>query len=129
MRGGTSNSALCIRIVPQFRNNPQFQVILCQADTDLPQMMPVTAPGTKTLVVQAGHKGQHVGVLGAFKKADGTFDFKYQLVPMGEEYITPGKDEDARKTAAVCAADSARYSGPSSQPRMNGPVTASIFSP
>jgi hypothetical protein len=80
---------------------PQFQVILAQSDTDLPPMVPATAAGTKTLVVQAGHKGQHIGVLGAFKKADGTFDFKYQLVPMGEEYVTPGKDEDARKANKV----------------------------
>ncbi|MBN9121607.1 MAG: cytochrome c family protein [Planctomycetes bacterium] len=93
---GTSEDAA--KVAKDF---PQFQVILCQADTDLPPLMPTTAPGTKTLVVQVGHKGQHVGVLGAFKKPDGTFEFKYQLVPMGEEYITPGKDEDARKANKV----------------------------
>lgn len=80
---------------------PQFRVILCQADTDLAPLTPATAPGTNTLVVQVGHKGQHIGVLGAFKKSDGSFDLKYQLVPMGEEYITPGKDEDARKANKV----------------------------
>ena len=80
---------------------PQFRVILCQADTDLAPLAPATAPGTNTLVVQVGHKGQHVGVIGAFKTPDGSFDLKYQLVPMGEEYITPGKDEDARKANKV----------------------------
>ncbi len=80
---------------------PQFQVILAQADTDLAPLMPTTAPGTSTLVVQVGHKGQHVGVLGAFKKADGTFEFKYQLVQMGEEYITPGTDAEAAKANKV----------------------------
>ncbi len=80
---------------------PQFQVILCRSDSDLAPLMPTTAPGTKTLIVQAGHKGQNIGVLGAFKRADGSFDLKYQLVPMGEEYVTPGKDEDARKANKV----------------------------
>jgi hypothetical protein len=74
---------------------PQFQVILCQADSDLPPLKPqevagkLHPPGAKTLVVQVGHKGQHVGVLGAFKKPGGGFDFHYQLVPLGEEYIAP----------------------------------------
>jgi hypothetical protein len=93
---GTSDDAA--KVAKDF---PQFQVILCQADSDLPPLMPTTAAATKTLVVQVGHKGQHVGVLGAFKKSDGTFDFKYQLVQMGEEYITPGKDEEARKANKV----------------------------
>lgn len=85
---GTSDDAA--KVAKDF---PQFQVILCQADSDLPPLMPTTAPGTKTLVVQVGHKGQHVGVLGAFKKPDGTFDFKYQLVQMGEEYLTPNNPQ------------------------------------
>jgi hypothetical protein len=89
---GTSEAAAAVA-----KDFPQFQVILCEADTDLPPLMPTVAPGTKTLIVQVGHKGQHVGVLGAYKKPDGTFEFKYQLVPMGEEYITPGNDDAARK--------------------------------
>jgi hypothetical protein len=93
---GTSEDAAKVA-----KDHPQFQVILSQADTDLPPLMPTTAPGTKTLVVQVGHKGQHVGVLGAFKKPDGTFDFKYQLVQMGEEHITPGKDDEARRANKV----------------------------
>jgi hypothetical protein len=78
---------------------PQFQVVLCQADTDLPPLLPQKVGNT--LVVQVGHKGQHVGVLGAFKKPDGGFDFKYQLVPMGEAYITPGTEAEARRTNKV----------------------------
>ncbi len=80
---------------------PQFQLIICQADTDLPPLMPQVvigpkhAPGEKTLIVQVGHKGQHVGVVGAFKKPNGGFEFKYQLVPLGEEYITPGPEAKA----------------------------------
>jgi hypothetical protein len=44
--------------------------------------------------VQVGHKGQYVGVLGVFKKQGG-FDFHYQLVPLGEEYTTPGNEQQA----------------------------------
>jgi hypothetical protein len=83
---------------------PQFQVILCQADTDLAPLMPQTVVGKngeKTLIVQVGHKGQHVGVLGAFKKPDGGFDFKYQLVPLTEEYITPGTESEAHQRNKV----------------------------
>jgi 2',3'-cyclic-nucleotide 2'-phosphodiesterase (5'-nucleotidase family) len=78
---------------------PQFQVILCQSEEGAPPpMMPQTVVGKKgetTLIVQVGQKGQHVGVLGAFKKQGGGFDFKYQLVPLGEEYITPGTETEA----------------------------------
>jgi hypothetical protein len=71
---------------------PQFRVILCQADDPEPPQFPDTvahADGEKTLVVQVGHKGRYVGVLGVFRKPDGGFDLKYQLVPLGEEYMTP----------------------------------------
>jgi hypothetical protein len=77
---------------------PQFQVILCRAAEGAPPLLapiPVVGPkhakGEQTLVVEVGEKGQHVGVLGAFKNGN-RFDFKYQLVPLGEEYITPGAD-------------------------------------
>ncbi len=75
---------------------PQFNVILCQADDALPPLMPQQVAGTNTLVVQVGHKGQHVGVLGAFKNKNGGLDLKYQLVPMGEEFITPGTEAESR---------------------------------
>ena len=71
---------------------PQFQIILCQADDSEPPQFPDVvdhAGGSKTLVIQVGHKGRYVGLVGVFKKPDGTFDLKYQLVPLGEEYLTP----------------------------------------
>lgn len=67
---------------------PQFQVILCQSDDAEPPQFPTTVNGGKTLIVQVGHKGQYVGVLGVFK-GDGGYDLKYQMVPLGEEYLTP----------------------------------------
>jgi len=53
---------------------PQFQVILCQAEDSEPPQFPTEvahASGQKTLVIQVGHKGRYVGVLGVFKKAGG----------------------------------------------------------
>ncbi|MBY0461346.1 MAG: hypothetical protein K2V38_28855, partial [Gemmataceae bacterium] len=76
---------------------PQFAVILCQATDPLPPLKPKTPEGTKTLIVEVGTRGQNVGVLGAFRKPDGGFEFHYQLVPMGEEYDTPGTDAEAFK--------------------------------
>lgn len=75
---------------------PQFQVILCRADDSEPPQFPTTANNGKTLIIQVGHKGRFVGVLGIFKTAPG-FDLKYQLVPLGEEQITPGTDAEAFK--------------------------------
>jgi hypothetical protein len=84
---------------------PQFQVILCQAEDSEPPQYPTEvagkAPGQKTLLIQLGHKGRYVGVVGAFKRPSGGVDLKYQLVPLGEEYITPGTDELAVKTNPV----------------------------
>ncbi|HET6573384.1 MAG TPA: multiheme c-type cytochrome [Fimbriiglobus sp.] len=67
---------------------PQFRVILCQSDDAEPPQFPTAVNGGKTLIVQVGHKGQHVGVVGVFK-AGGGYDLKYQLVTLGEEYLTP----------------------------------------
>jgi len=80
---------------------PQFQIILCQADDPEPPQFPAQANGGKTLIIQVGHKGRYVGVVGVFKKAGGGFDLKYQLVPMSEEYVTPGSEEAARKANPV----------------------------
>jgi hypothetical protein len=85
---------------------PQFRVILCQSDDPEPPQFPeaVAGPkhpaGQKTLVIQVGHKGRYVGLLGVFRVGAG-FDLKYQLVPLGEEYITPGSEEAARKSNPI----------------------------
>lgn len=76
---------------------PQFQVILCQAGDPEPPQFPTPANGGKTLIVEIGHKGRFIGVLGVFKKAGGGYDLKYQLVPLGEDQITPGTDAEAFK--------------------------------
>jgi hypothetical protein len=86
---------------------PQFQVILCLADDSEPPQYPIEVAGKlhpsgqRTLVIQVGHKGRYVGVVGAFKKAGGGVDLKYQLVPLGEEYVTPGTEAEALKANPV----------------------------
>nr|MCU0706567.1 cytochrome c family protein [Fimbriiglobus sp.] len=45
-----------------------------------------------TQIVHVGHKGQNVGLVGVFKTDKGVRLF-YQLVPLGEEYLTPEKVE------------------------------------
>jgi hypothetical protein len=90
---GTSEEAVLLA-----KAFPKFEVILCQADDPEPPQFPTLANNGKTLIIQVGHKGRYVGLVGAFKKADGGFDLKYQLVPLTEHYLTPGSEEVALKT-------------------------------
>jgi hypothetical protein len=73
---------------------PKFDVILCQADDPEPPSLPSYhagknhPAGKQTMIVQVGHKGRYVGTVGIFNGANGA-ELKYQLVPLGEEYLTP----------------------------------------
>jgi nitrate reductase cytochrome c-type subunit len=78
---------------------PQFPLIMALDDTDEPRSDPLyaTNPKTraKTMLLSLGHKGKYVGVVGVFRtgKAAQPFELKYQLVEMGEEFMTPkGKE-------------------------------------
>ncbi|HEY2911177.1 MAG TPA: multiheme c-type cytochrome [Gemmataceae bacterium] len=74
------------------KDRSEFNVILCLSEDSEPPQFPeyVTHPsGAKTMIVQVGHKGRYVGTIGVFKTAGGGAELKYQLVPLGEEYITP----------------------------------------
>ena len=62
------------------RHGQQFRVILCQADDPEPPQFPVLENNGQTLIVQVGHKGRYVGVVGVFRKSDG-FDLHYQARP------------------------------------------------
>lgn len=86
------------------KDRPEFQVILCRSDDPEPPELPrtVTHPdGRKTLVVQVGHKGRYVGLVGAFKKPGGGLDLKYRLVAVGEEFLTPAGDAAAKANKAL----------------------------
>lgn len=76
------------------KKNPEFQVILCLCKEEEPPARPVIVG--ETMIVEVGHKGRSVGVLGALLtgKTDNPFDFgQYELVPLGPEFETPqGKE-------------------------------------
>ena len=79
------------------KDYPEFQVIICTSDggdSEAP-LFPKLAPADKptTQIIQMGHKGKNVGLLGVFKTANG-LDLRYQLVPLGEEFLTPAKPVD-----------------------------------
>lgn len=78
---------------------PQFDVILALSEEDEPSAEPVwvtdAASGKKILVAALGHKGKYVGVVGVYRTGDAKrpYDLRYQLVEMGEVFMTP----DAQK--------------------------------
>jgi len=77
---------------------PQFQVVLCQTAEEEPPAFPTYVDGPegepKRMIVNVGHKGRHVGVVGLFR-ADGKIDLKYHLVSLGEEFETPEEKIEA----------------------------------
>ncbi|OWK35268.1 cytochrome c-554 [Fimbriiglobus ruber] len=84
-------------------SRPEFHVILCLSpDPEAPEKPEtVTRPdGGKTLVVRVGQKGQYVGAIGVHR-GPGGLDLRYQLVPLGEEYVTPGTEDEARRVNPV----------------------------
>jgi hypothetical protein len=68
---------------------PDFQVILCLGETDEPPGKPEKVGDT--LIITIGHKGKYVGIVGINKtgREKPKYELRYQLVALGEEYITP----------------------------------------
>lgn len=81
---------------------PDVQVVACLSDAAAsePPGVPTVVPKTRQHVLQLGHKGRYVGVLGVFKGKQG-LDFRYQLVPLGEEYLTPEKPDAEKANKAL----------------------------
>jgi hypothetical protein len=72
---------------------PQFQVVLSLSepgDEEPPNEPQRVGP---SLVIVVGHKGRYVGVVGANRRPDRSFDLRYQLVPMSEQFVTPREKE------------------------------------
>lgn len=72
-----------------------FHIVLCQSEESEPPQFPTLLNQDRTFLLQIGHKGQNLGVVGVFKTANG-YEMKYQLVPLGEEFLTPEGDEAAK---------------------------------
>ena len=69
---------------------PHYAVILSLSKEEEPREDPVKVGNT--LIINVGHKGRKVGVLGAFRNPKGTepkFEFHYELCSIGPEYQTP----------------------------------------
>jgi hypothetical protein len=84
------------------RSFPEFQLIVCQTPQSEPPQFPTMMNNGKTMIVQVGQKGKNLGVVGVFPSKSGQPQLRYQLVPLGEEYITPD-DPDAIKSNRVLA--------------------------
>jgi hypothetical protein len=82
------------------KDNPEFQLVVVGGETaeGVAPLMPRAVGNTQ--VINVGHKGMNVGLVGVFKTANG-LDLRYQLVPLGEEYLTPEKPEEVAKTHPV----------------------------
>jgi Cytochrome c554 and c-prime len=75
---------------------PDYQVVVALSETDEPPGAPLLANRNKTMIITLGHKGKYVGVVGVFKTGnkDEPYALYYQLVELGEEYITPKAEEN-----------------------------------
>jgi hypothetical protein len=77
---------------------PQFQVILSDSREEEPPSRPTEIKAdnvVKNLIVQVGHKGRDIGLVGFFRTGDAANPFKmyYELAQLGPEYKTPeGQD-------------------------------------
>ncbi|WP_020468719.1 multiheme c-type cytochrome [Zavarzinella formosa] len=74
--------------------HPQFHVVICLSNDAEPPNMPKKANNDNTIIVQVGHKGQNVGVIGVYK-IGGAIQLFYQRVAITDEFDTPaGKEAD-----------------------------------
>jgi hypothetical protein len=73
---------------------PEFPVIVCLSEEDEPPADPIVVnhpqSGKRNYVFRLGHKGKYVGVLGVYRNGQ----FKYKLVEMSEDYLTPKEEEE-----------------------------------
>jgi len=58
-----ATAAECIELAKQF---PEFQLVVSGDDVDVPRAQPESIPGTKSRLVEVGHKGMYVFVVGFY---------------------------------------------------------------
>jgi hypothetical protein len=76
---------------------PEFPIVLALSQEDEASAAPLYVThksGARSMIISVGRKGKHVGVVGVYKtgKADKPFKFRYQLVELTEEFLTPKKE-------------------------------------
>jgi hypothetical protein len=77
---------------------PQFPIVVCLSESDEPPGVPVKVnhrDGRETWILQVGHKGKNIVVVGVWRTGNAArpFEFRHQLVPLGEEFLTPKGEE------------------------------------
>ncbi len=86
------------KLAGHFKNKPNhFDVVVCRTQESEPpgRADQNVTIGNNTLLVQVGHKGQQVGVVGVFKKKGGGVDLHYQRIVLTNEFDTPvGKEQN-----------------------------------
>jgi hypothetical protein len=66
------------------RRFPEFQWVVTAQGAEEPPNQPVAIEGTKSHLVEAGHKGMYVAAVGLYK--DGQTPFRYQRVPLDARF-------------------------------------------
>jgi hypothetical protein len=74
----------------------ELHVIQCLSASDEPSSEPTFVGNT--LIAATGHKGRYVGVVGVWAtgQPERPYDFRYELVSLGEDFMTP-EDRQAKQ--------------------------------
>jgi len=80
---------------------PQFNLILCLSESDEPRSTSLVYK--KTTIVNLGHKGRYVGVVGVWKTGQPArpFELKYQFVELDESFLTPENAKEKHRIVAL----------------------------
>lgn len=72
-----------------------FPIIVCISTFDEPPSNADIVKEAGSMIVTVGHKGKYVGAVGVNRTGwdDPKFELRYQLVRLGEEYLTPENKE------------------------------------
>jgi hypothetical protein len=65
---------------------PQFDVVVMATGSDEPPNEPAKVPGTDTLLIEVGHKGQYAIVLGLYGEKP-PYEVRYQRVPLDARFV------------------------------------------
>lgn len=89
----------CVKFcADQRRANPKappIALVLSLTEESEPPSLMMKLPGTSAHLIEIGHKGRYVGVVGVYRKGAG-IDLKYQLVQIGPEFDAPSAAAKAK---------------------------------
>lgn len=92
-------AARCVKFcAEQRRGNPKvppIALVLSLTEESEPPSLMMKLPGTSAHLIEIGHKGRYVGVVGVYRKGT-EIDLKYQLVQIGPEFDDVGAAAKAK---------------------------------